>query len=414
MAHWLAGSRPRAPVPDLVAAAFSRRAGRLVTARDTGLSRAPAGPVPLPDIPVSKEVGAVHRLAALCREDTDPARRAHLARAPYRFLPLPTWAPERIPRPDDGAGPPPARVGRRATAADVQAEQETARAFARLAGRHGGAPVRPALAAHLADHATGLLCAPATEEVHRDLLTAVAQLTHLLARITGDTGRPGLAQQYYLTALRLARQADDRRLYAITLRALSLQALHMGHPQRALQLAETALDTAGPTTDPATRAFLLTQHALTAARTHQPRQALRALTLAETLHDQATSPPGPFTSYPRAGLDYQRAQTLLALGHHTDALQAFEDSLTTRPPHHHRARALTHARLAETLLHTGHLEAACTHWHHFLDDYPHLHSHPTDQALTHLHHALTPHTTNPHAQTLLHRAHTLTHTPRTD
>ncbi|MFI1801077.1 tol-pal system YbgF family protein [Streptomyces sp. NPDC020379] len=417
IAHWLAGSRPRSPVPELAAGAFSRRTGRLVTAQDTGLTPVPHhhGP-PLLTVPPGK-VNAMRYLTGLCREDIDPVRRARLTRTPYRLTAQPSWRPDTTPAPGPGAGlvPVQARYGRTATVADARALRETAQAFAALADCHGGAPVRLPLAVYLADHALRLLAAPARETVHRELLTATAQLTHLLARMTADTGHPGLAQQYYTAALHLSREAGDRRLYAITLRAMSLQALTMGHPHHAHRLTETALTTAGPAADEATRAFLLTQHALTSARTRQPRQALHTLTTAETLHDQATSPPGIFTAYPRAGLDYQRAQTLTALGHHTDAIQALRDSLAHRPADERRARALTHARLAESLLHTGHLEEACTHWHHFLTHYPHLHSHPTDQALTHLQHTLTPHHHNPHAHTLLQHAHTLTtHTsPRT-
>ncbi|ARF72642.1 hypothetical protein B7C62_10410 [Kitasatospora albolonga] len=50
VAHWLAGSRPRRPVPALVAEALSRRLGRAVRVADTGLEgaegvlRGPAGP----------------------------------------------------------------------------------------------------------------------------------------------------------------------------------------------------------------------------------------------------------------------------------------------------------------------------------------------------------------------------------
>ncbi|GAB3949668.1 helix-turn-helix domain-containing protein [Streptomyces sparsus] len=43
VAHWLTGSRPRPPVPDLVALAFSRRCNRLVTTADTGLTQTSQG-----------------------------------------------------------------------------------------------------------------------------------------------------------------------------------------------------------------------------------------------------------------------------------------------------------------------------------------------------------------------------------
>ncbi|WP_055496220.1 hypothetical protein [Streptomyces albus] len=39
VAHWLEGSRPRPPVPGLVAQVFGRRLGRVVHVGETGLAR---------------------------------------------------------------------------------------------------------------------------------------------------------------------------------------------------------------------------------------------------------------------------------------------------------------------------------------------------------------------------------------
>lgn len=207
VAHWLAGSRPRSPVPELAAAAFSRRTGRLVTAWDTGLTPAPhhSGP-PLLAVPPGK-VNAMRYLTGLCREDLDPVRRARLARTPYRLTTQPSWSPDIIPESGPVPGQEQARYGRTATVADARALRETAQTFAALAERHGGAPIRLPLAVYLADYAIRLLAAPARETVHRELLTATAQLTHLLARMTTDTGHPGLVQQHYTAALHLSREA---------------------------------------------------------------------------------------------------------------------------------------------------------------------------------------------------------------
>ncbi|WP_208638211.1 hypothetical protein [Streptomyces murinus] len=59
VAHWLTGSRPRPPVPQLVAQALSRRLDRRVRAEDTGLL-APGRPSP--DGESTGEGGAVARL----------------------------------------------------------------------------------------------------------------------------------------------------------------------------------------------------------------------------------------------------------------------------------------------------------------------------------------------------------------
>ncbi|MEY9842155.1 tol-pal system YbgF family protein [Streptacidiphilus sp. EB103A] len=397
VAHWLSGSRPRAPVPDLVAAALSSRAGRLVTAQDTGLAQ-PVRPPHLSMYDWSAEVDPVTQMVSLARGDVDPAHRALLARSAYSpvGLDLLGW-PQRLATPPSGSH-------HRAAAADARALHEMTHVFADLAERHGGAHARTALASYLADDAGRMLTAHAPTAVHQDLLTATAQLTHLLAAMTSDTGHPGLAQCYYQTALGLARAGGSRTTYAITLRAMSAQALRLGHHHSALQLADAALQAAGSHASPATLAFLHIQRALVHAHDRQPNAALDDLTTAESQCERASAPLGPFTSYPRAGLDYQRAQTLLVLGHRTEALVALRASAAHRPATQRRSFALTQARLAETLLDIGHLEEACTHWHHFLDHYPHLHSTQTDQALNRLLARLRPHQRQRHAAVLWERA----------
>ncbi|MEV0263801.1 hypothetical protein AB0I49_21010 [Streptomyces sp. NPDC050617] len=376
VAHWLSGSRPRPPVPELVASAFSRRVRRVVTAEDTGLLQAPQATRPFPPSPASGG-DALRRLTALCRTDADPARRAVLARTTaYTLTALnpPAWKPPSPPAPPRGPEG-------QATSADALALQAMTETFASLAERHGGAHIRSALTAYLAEGAGRLITAPAPHALRRDLLTGTVQLTHLLAGMTDDSGHHSLAQQYFHTALQLAQEAGNRRLYAVTLRAMSTQALNLGHPDHALTLADTAVDAAGAGAGPATQSFLLAQRAHVYARQHQPRRALADLTAAERHHEQASSPPGPFTAYPRAGLDYQRAQVLRALDDPSQALSALSASARHRAPTQRRAHILTQARLAETLLSMGHVEASCDHWHTFLDQYPHLHSQQADRAL---------------------------------
>ncbi|WP_146063511.1 hypothetical protein [Streptomyces sp. SM11] len=402
VAHWLAGSRPRAPVPALAAAALSRHTGRLITAHDTGLAQTPQAYIPsLHTWP--GEADPVKHLVVLTRGDTDPTHRTLLAQSVYTLaaVTVPTWPYDHrmLPVTD----------GSRASTADVQMLRDMPQVFADLSERHGGAHARSALAMYLADDVSRLLTAPGP--LHRELLTVSAQLAHLLAAMTDEAGHPGLAQRYYHTALSLARDAGNRSAYAVTLRAMSTQASRLGHPRYALHLANAAVDTAGSTATPATLAFLLIQRALARAHDQQRHAALADLTAAEMHHERASSPPGPFTAYPRAGLDYQRAQTLFSLGYDTDALAALHASARHRPVGQRRTFALTHATLADALLRTGHLEEACTHWHHFLDHYPHLRSAQIDRALTRLHAGLTPHRRQRHAAAVRERAHTLTDLP---
>ncbi|MGW5869026.1 hypothetical protein ACWFRJ_43640 [Streptomyces sp. NPDC055239] len=403
MAHWLSGSRPRAPIPDLAARALSRRSGRVVAPEDTGLSQPPPGhsarrPDPL------EESDPIRRLTALCRQDTDPARRSPVTASTYTLaaLALPDWTHRtKSTTPDSG------QRAASCSPSDVRILQEMTEVFASLGSAHGGGHARSALAAYLTDDAERMLVAPATSAVHRQLCTAAAQLTHLLGAMTEDAGYAGLAQRYYRTALDLAHQADDRATYAVTLRAMSLQALRLGHPPQAHTLAQTALDTAGPTTAGAIRSFLLAQRALTYAAVRQPRRAREDLRAADQQHERASSPPGPFTSYPRAGLEYHTARTFNALGEPGHALTSLSQSARHRTPAQGKAWALTHARLAEARVNLGQLEAACDHWHTFLDHYPSLRSAQVDQALTRLRQNAGAFPRQARAVSLLHRAGTL-------
>ncbi|MGD3109935.1 hypothetical protein [Streptomyces sp. YGL11-2] len=402
VAHWLAGSRPRPPVPHLVAETFSRHLGRPISAEETGLSRRPASGAPLPARP--EKANAVHQLLTLCRQETDPERRGFLVRSLYSLSdrPLPAWDPS-PPRHGSEPPPPPRQT---VVPADAETLQELTHTFEYLSERHGGTHVRLALICYLAGSTRPLLAGPAPRSLHRDLLTGTAQLTHLLATMTADAGHPGLAQRYFHIALALSRQAAHRVLYAITLRAMSRHALQLGYHSHAGDLARAAVHTAGPRAFPAAKAYLLAQRAVIHAHERRPRLALADLAAAERHHEQATSPAGPFSSYARPSLNYQQAHTLQLLGDRESALVSLR-AATHRDPDRRRSYALTQARLAETLLEAGHLEAACSHWHTFLDHYPHLHSAQVERALGRLREDLRCFPRQPRATALRERARTL-------
>lgn len=407
VAHWLVGSRPLPPVPDLVAAALSRRIGRVISTEETGLFRPSKSQAALSSY-LLREADPVKRLVTLARSDVDPASRAFRTRSVYSpaAVTLPTWAP------DLQLSLAPAGAKRRpATPADAQLLQDMIKVFAGVSARHGGAHARSALAAYLADDTSRLLASPAPSLLYRELLVGAAQLTHLLATMTTAAGHHGLAQDYFRTALGLAYEAGDRTTYAITLRMMSVQALRLDQRRHAADLADAAVETAGARANPAAKAFVLIQRALMRAHDGQHRRALADLTAAEAHHARASSPPGPFTAYPQAGLDYQRAETFLALGERAEALAALQDSARHRSPGQRQAFALTHARLAETCLDIGHVEAACGHWRHFLTYYPHLRSARVDDALAQLQQDLRPYSRHPHAAALLDRARALTKPP---
>ncbi|MFF9011436.1 hypothetical protein ACF09C_00460 [Streptomyces sp. NPDC014870] len=400
VAHWLTGSRPRPPVPDLVAAAFSRRVGRLVLPAETGLAADTRLGAPVLD-PGAGAASAALGLIALCRAEALPEQRAVLTRSGY----TPTAPP--LPGGHTPLTPPPSAASgavHRVLPEDVRLLREMARVYAVLSRGHGGAHARSALAAYIGDDAGRVLGATGPDRLPEEARVAVAQLVHLLAVMTADAGHDGLAQRYFSSALSLAREVGDRRQYAITLRAMSSQALRLLHRRHADVLAHAALTVHGDEADPTVRSYLLAQRALTSAHRGERREALADLADAARLHERAVHEGAPFTAYPRSGLHYQRAEVFQALGDESEGRAALRSALAHRPPGDHRPVALTHARLAESLLRIGHLDVACGHWSSFLDHYPHLHSRQVDQALAELVRRLRPHQRQRHAAAILDRA----------
>ena len=75
----------------------------------------------------------------------------------------------------------------------------------------------------------------------RELFSAVARLTELAGYMAIDTGQPGLAQRYYIQALRLAQAAGDRGYGGYVLAAsMSHLAAQLGNPREIAQLARAA------------------------------------------------------------------------------------------------------------------------------------------------------------------------------
>lgn len=360
-----------------------------MTVEEAGLGEAGPAAGPRPGPAAAPAAGGLHRLAVHTLADADPRSRPRLLNGPYRPGPVPVWSPE--PAAD---APPGTELSRLAARRHLAGHAERLRAlvhsFAGLYLAHGGSHSRAALAAWLSQDAGAFAARPGQGPDGREVLPGYAQLAHLLGDMTADAGHHGLAQEYHTIALGLARQAGDRRMYAITLRAMSAHAGRLGQPAHAARLAALAVDTVPEDGDPAVRAFLLAQRAAARAHAGERAAALADLATADALRAGAPRRPGPFDSYGRADLDYARARTHLALGEYPAAADALERSLRARPPGHHRPTALTHALLAETVLRLGHLTQACEHWRAFLTALPAVHSRAVREALGRLLRDLTP------------------------
>jgi transcriptional regulator with XRE-family HTH domain len=370
VAHWLSGTQPRHPVPQLAAEALSRRTGRAVTPQAAGF------PVPEPEYATED---AVTGFTALCRGDADAARRAALQQRPYRVAEsVVAEFPAQRPAGPAGGG-----------AEEAAALRDAACFFAASIDSHGGRHARTALASYLADDVSPLLTARRPPRVRDEILVAASRLAFLLARMYEDGQLHGLAQRYYAFAHRLAAESGDRTSWCMAVRAMSAQAARLGHLASALQLAEAA-GRAVHGAPAAQQAYVRAQLAVVLARSGDRRGALSTLAAAERATERAACGGSPFESYPSAALYFQSSQALEALGDLPGALAALRRSAAERPPSDLRGRALTQARSGHLLLRTGHLDEACAAWQAFVTDQERLRSGDAERALREMRRALRP------------------------
>ncbi|MEV0261340.1 helix-turn-helix transcriptional regulator [Streptomyces sp. NPDC050617] len=407
VSHWLAGTRPNAPVPQLIVEALTRRTGRAMTVSAAGFEETPPQPPPSPRHPkepptAARRAGAaetVNALAVLSRQDTDPVTRAPLLLRPFRAAVshVPVWA-----EPEEAPAEPLSAERMRVGPCEVTVLRGAVRFFASSMEAHGGAHARVALAACIADTAVPWLRAPGPRDVRDTLRTETARLAFVLARMHSDMSGHGLAQRYLRLAMELANQTRDRVTWAVALRAIGAQSLALGHHRTALHCVEAAVEALPAHAPHAVRAFALAQLALTHAATGDKHAALAALTAAERAGERSWDrsgdrPPedGPFAHYPPAALAFQTAETLHRLGQLTAASRALEQSLRHRAPADRRGRALTLARQAEVLLEMGQLEEACANWREFLRAGGGLRSHTVGSAVQSMRAGLTPYRGHP-------------------
>ncbi|CAM5667713.1 hypothetical protein SBADM41S_01975 [Streptomyces badius] len=228
VARWLRGQQPRGRAPGIIAEALGRKLGRTVTIDEIGMANGKnlSSGVGLQYAPTV--AGAVEQVCELWRGDvgrrdllTGSAVAASALVEPSRdwLISGPDAQVERT------AG---ARVGM----SDVEAVRAMTTALTDLDHRFGSGHVRPVLVHYLNSVVSGLLSGAYREQVGRELFAAVARLTELGGYMAVDTGQPGLAQRYYIQALRLAQAAGDRAYGGYVLAAsMSHLAAQLGNPR---------------------------------------------------------------------------------------------------------------------------------------------------------------------------------------
>ncbi|WP_318203925.1 regulator [Streptomyces sp. SCL15-4] len=387
--RWLRGQQPRGTTPALIAEVFTRRLGRRLTAQDLGLDSCAPVYAGLEFAATPEE--AVDIVSGLWRKDSG----SHAELRKIAFTPAGLVVPSRdwlIGKPDDrvarepgprvppqgrpGVARPPLPLGaaavararaerapgHRVTAGDIGALRSVGELFRTLDDRFGGGHARQALVRYLEHECEPMLRGSYGEQTGRRLFGAAADLTRLAGWTSYDIAAHGLAQRYFVQALRLAQAAGDRAYGSYVLVTMSRQAVYLGHGREAVQLTRVAQQGVGSGAPPVVQALL---HA-SEARAHAVLGEIRACTAAQIRAERALEAARPGDEVPYWARFFDEAQLADEFGHcHRDlqqyraAAQHAERALQLRAPVHARSRLFCRVVLATARLGLGELDQAC-------------------------------------------------------
>lgn len=247
VSRWLRGMHARGKTPQFIAEALGRALGRRLTTVDIGMA-ADADELAHLGLDYAVSVEAVGdplpRLWRADLDDADTLTQSAVQTSAWSASAL-GWlvSRKRTIGYSEGVG------GRRVGPSDVEAVRVTTAMFSELDNRFGGEHARRALVQYLSTDVAGLLAGRYSDAIGRELYRAVAEATLLTAWSSYDSCRHGLAQRYFIQALRLAEAADDAMLAGSILDAMSHQATFLGYFGEAVNLARAAQSgTAGRTT----------------------------------------------------------------------------------------------------------------------------------------------------------------------
>ncbi|MFE4855892.1 regulator [Streptomyces sp. NPDC056670] len=382
--RWLRGQQPRGTTPALIAEVFTRRLGRRLSAQDLGLDACAPVYAGLEFAATPEE--AVDIVSGLWRKDSG----SHAELRKIAFTPAGLVVPSRdwlIGRADDRVGrgePNPqgnvTRIpvqgrpsvprqrttdrgpGQRVTSGDIAALRSVGELFRTLDHAYGGGHARQALVRYLEHEAEPMLRGTYGENVGRRLFAAAADLTRLAGWTSYDIAAHGLAQRYFVQALRLSQAAGDRAYGSYVLVTMSRQAVYLGHGREAVQLARVAQQGVGSAAPPVVQSLLNAVE----ARGHGVLGEVRACTASLARAERALESARPGDDVPHWGRFFDEAQLADEFGHcHRDlqqyraAAQHAERSLQLRAPGYARSRLFCRVVLATARLGLGELDQAC-------------------------------------------------------
>ncbi|MFE5094656.1 Tat pathway signal protein [Streptomyces sp. NPDC056638] len=389
---WVLGTRPSGPAPHILCETLTRKLARPITLGDIGLAPGPdqaAGD--------SSDWGAntLTMLAELGRDDLDMLhRRQVLAGTAYSVaglaIPSPAWWQQ---APDTATGRP-ANSTRIVTTADIDDIRQTTTFFSARDQQRGGAAGRSALAAHLSLEVAPILARRfPSEQIRRDLYSAVSEMAYLAGWMAFDASEHRPAQRYFTLAAKLAAEAGDGPLAGHILRAMAHQAVDLGHPRQALDLASASMDpTRYGRASWREKTLLGIVHARALAASGDRAGTLAAISLAERdLGRHTGDAPDRVDFFAEASLAHETACALRDLGNPRDAEIHFQRSVATRRRQlYARTHSVTLGYLGAVQVRQGRLDEACHTWTQALDAMTGIHSGRTRDILVRMQQDLSP------------------------
>jgi hypothetical protein len=299
-------------------------------------------------------------------------------------------------------------AGSRVGQPDIEAIREVTQTFLRLDNLFGGGRARPTVVRYLHDEVTPLLrSGNYTEAVGQELFSAAAELTRLAGWMAYDLEQHGVAQRYLIQALRLAGEADDQALGGEILAGMSHQAVYIGQPDDALDLARAAQTSARKAGLPA----LLTESLIMEAHAHAANKdaaaCASALDSAEKTFDRSEKDGPAWLSYfDEAYMAAKFGHCFKELGDGRQAEQFARRSLDMVEGYT-RGRTFNVILLANAQLQQNDLDAACMSGGQALDLAAGLRSARTIRYMRDLRRRLSGFTQQPDVRAFQDRAHDL-------
>ncbi|MFD9337794.1 transcriptional regulator [Streptomyces sp. NPDC060028] len=360
VARWLRGQQPRGRAPGIIAEALGRKLGRTVTIDEIGMANGKnlASGVGLQFSPTV--IGAIEQVCELWRSDV--GRRDFLSGSSVAASALVEPSRDWL---ITGADPQVARSGgSRVGMPDVEAVRATTEALKDLDHRFGSGHVRPVVVHYLNSVVSGLIGGSYREPVGRALFAAVARLTELAGYMAVDTGQPGLAQRYYIQALRLAQAAGDRAYGGYVLAAsMSHLAAELGNPREIAQLARAAQEgTRGQVTPRVEAMFYAAEargHALLGDGRATAVLSSRAVTALERAEPESGDDPPWIRHFDTGYLADELAHCHRDLGQADAAGRRAQEALRALPAGKERRRAIGLLLLATAQVQQREVEQAC-------------------------------------------------------